>query len=727
MARRYYLEDLPLDEAWRRFEEALARAGSLRLPEPERVPLSEACGRITAVPAWAALSSPHYHAAAMDGVAVRAADTLGASETAPLRLALGAQAAWVDTGDPLPPGADAVIMAEHVQTVDDATVEIMAPVAPWQHVRPLGEDIVATELVLPENHLIRPVDVGALAAAGLAEVTVRRRPRVAIIPTGTELVSLGAGDQRPTTNHRRPTTNDQPPTTGDRGPTTGDQPPTTDDRRPATDGKRPTANDRRSAATDQLALGNGDVFASDAGGHSSFVVRRSSDLRPGQIIEFNSLVLAGYVAEWGGVATRLPPVPDSRELVRAAVARALDGHDIVVVNAGSSAGAEDYTAAVLAELGEVAVHGVAIRPGHPVILAVAGGVPVLGLPGYPVSTAITADLFLRPLVYRLQGRAPPRRPTLQATISRKLLSPMGEDEFVRVTLGRVDERTVATPLARGAGVITSLVRADGLVRIPRFSEGLHAGAQVEVELLRDPSEVAGTIVAVGSHDLALDLLASHVRRFAPAARLVSANVGSLGGLLALKRGDAHLAGTHLLDEERGEYNWPFVERLLPGQDIVLVNLAYRDQGLIVAPGNPQGLHDLADLTRPDVRFVNRQRGAGTRVLLDFHLKQRGISPEQIAGYEREEFTHMAVAAAVLSGAATAGLGILAAARALGLEFVPLFTERYDLAVQRRHWESELLAPLRQALASQEYRQAVSALGGYDVREMGRIITPQGRG
>jgi putative molybdopterin biosynthesis protein len=603
------------------------------------VPLAEALGRITAEPIWANRSSPHYHAAAMDGVAVRAADTIGAAESSPRRLIVGQQAVWVDTGDPLPANTDAVIMAEHLQALGEDEVEILAAVAPWQHVRPLGEDIVATELVLPENHRLRPFDLGALAAAGHVEVAVRPRPRVAIIPTGTELVPL----------------------------------------------------------------------------------ENAEDLKPGDIVEFNSLMLAGQIAEWGGVATRWSPVPDRRELVRAAVEEALAAHDIVVVNAGSSAGSEDYTAAVLAELGEVPVHGVAIRPGHPVILAVAAGKPALGLPGYPVSTVLTAELFLRPLIYRLQRQTPPRRPTLVAQISRKLLSPIGEDEFVRVALGQVGDRMVASPLTRGAGVIMSLVRADGLVQIPRFSEGVHAGAEVVVELLRDPAEMAETIVAIGSHDLALDLLSSHLHAFAPAARLVSANVGSLGGLLALKRGDAHLAGTHLLDEETGEYNRPFVKRLLPDQDIVLVNLAYRDQGLIVPRGNPQNFHDLVDLTRPNVRFVNRQKGSGTRVLLDYHLKQHGIRPEQIDGYEREGFTHMAIAAAILSGTATVGLGILAAARALGLDFVPLFKERYDLAVPRQHWESDLLAPLWQTVTSPAYRQAVAELGGYDVTQMGQVM------
>ncbi len=664
MPRRYYLEDRALDDAYARFEAALVRDGGVVPLPAEPAPLAEALGRVTAAPIWANLSSPHYHAAAMDGVAVRAAETAGATESTPLRLALGRQAIWVDTGDPLPPDTDAVIMAEHVQDLGDE-VEIMAAVAPWQHVRPLGEDIVATELVLPENHRLRPVDLGALAAAGHTSVPVRRRPRVAIIPTGTELVSIPM---------------------------------------------RLEARDLRLAGGDQP--------------QTSSLKSLASTLKPGEIIEFNSLMLAGQVSEWGGQAARLAPVPDRRELLRAAVEQALANHDIVVVNAGSSAGSEDYTAAVLAEIGMVAVHGVAIRPGHPVILGVAQSKPVLGLPGYPVSAVLTAELFLRPLIYRMQGQLPPRRPSMPAVFSRKLLSPIGEDEFVRVTLGQVDDRVIATPLTRGAGVVMSLVRADGLVRVPRFSEGLHPGAEVQVELLRDPAEIASTIVAIGSHDLALDLLASHIRRFAPAVRLSSANVGSLGGLMALKRRDAHLAGTHLLDEATGEYNRAFLDRLLPGEDVVLINLSYRDQGFIVPDGNPQGLRDLADLARPDVRFVNRQKGSGTRVLLDYHLKRCEIDPARIAGYEREEFTHMAVAAAVLSGAASAGLGILAAARALGLDFVPLFQERYDLAIPRRHWESQLLAPLRQALASDEYRAAVTALGGYDLREMGREMERQ---
>jgi putative molybdopterin biosynthesis protein len=636
-ARKVYLEDLPLKEAQRRFEAALAAAGLPRRTEAVEVALAAALGRVTAAPVWARISSPHYHAAAMDGVAVRAADTNGASETSPVVLRIGEPARWVDTGDPLPEGCDAVIMIEDVQKLNGERFEIRAAAAPWQHVRPLGEDIVATELVLPEGHRLRPADLAAVAACGHAMVAVRRRPRVAIIPTGSELVPPGGAP------------------------------------------------------------------------------------RAGDIIEFNSLLLGGQVEECGGAPDRRPIVADEFPRIRAEVEACLEMADLVIVNAGSSAGSEDYTAQVFADLGTVAVHGAAIRPGHPIVLGVAREKPVVGIPGYPVSAALTFELFVAPLLARMLGVAPAEPPVVEAVMTRKVLSPMGMDEWVRVKLGRVGERLVATPLQRGAGVVMSLVRADGVVRIPRFSEGVHAGAPVEVSLLRPKAEIERTLVAIGSHDLLLDLLANYLHRRHPDRYLSSSAVGSLGGLLALKRGEAHLAGTHLLDEETGEYNLPFVRRLLPDTPCVVLNLAYREQGLLVAPGNPRGIGSLEDLFRPEVTFINRQRGSGTRILLDYKLGQLGRDGGSIRGYEREEFTHLAVAAAVASGGADVGLGILAAARALGLDFIPVLQERYDLVIPLAFHESPLLQPLLALLQDGEFRSAVEALGGYDLRDIGRVL------
>ncbi|GFO53848.1 molybdopterin biosynthesis protein [Geomonas sp. Red276] len=641
--KNFYLENIPLDEAWARFIGAMEAAGCWSALDGEEVPIDQALGRVTAKPVWAALSSPGYHASAMDGYAVRSSDTIGATETAPLRLTVGEEAQYVDTGDPIPAWADAVIMIENVQLMEDAggaSIEIRAGVAPWTAVRPMGEDMVATELVLPANHLLKPVDLGALAGCGHPTVSVRRRPRVAVIPTGTELVTV-----------------------------------------------------------EQAAR---------------------AGIEPGDIIEYNSLVLSAKVREWGGEATRCPFTVDDFDLIKERVAEAAAGHDLVVINAGSSAGSEDFTSSVVEKLGTLLVHGVAVRPGHPVILGMLeGGTPVVGTPGYPVSCALTADTFVEPVIARLLGRTPARKPKVEAVITRKLLSPIGEDEAVRVTVGRVGERMVAAPLSRGAAVITSLVRADGIVRIPRFSEGVDAGDTVEVELSRDPSDLERTLVHIGSHDLCLDLLAQFLAE--RGRRFTSANAGSLGGLLALRRGDAHLAGSHLLDPATGEYNVAYVKQHLGALPVVLVTFMHREQGLMVAPGNPKGISCLSDLTRDDIRMVNRQRGAGTRVLLDYRLEKLGIGADRIKGYRREEFTHMAVAVAVQSGIADCGLGIAAAARALGLDFVPLEKERYDLVIPLKYYESDLLRPLLDLLHDQSLREAIDALDGYDTTHMGEIV------
>ncbi len=663
MKRKFYLEDIPLDEAWAAFRAALTEADLWRPLGAETVPLEQANGRVTAEAVWARISSPHYHASAMDGYAVRAEDTIGASEGTPLILRVtsgesqiaGEEGATrpatpvaqaVNTGHALPAWANAIIMIENVQpvTLSDgrAGIEIRAAVPPWFHVRSMGEDMVATELVLPANHRLRPVDLGALAGSGHTAVTVYRRPRVAIIPTGSELV---------------PAETEEP--------------------------------------------------------------------QPGHVVEYNSLVLAAQVESWGGIATRLPAVPDNFEAIREAVLSVAVDHDLILLNAGSSAGSEDYTAHVVESVGQLLVHGVAVRPGHPVVLGITNEedkhvVPIIGVPGYPVSAALTGEIFVEPLLARWQGRAPHRPATLQGTLTRKVVSPTGDDDFVRVIVGRVGDQYTVTPISRGAGVITSLVRADGIMRIPRFSEGENAGAAVTVHLYRDPAEIESTIVAIGSHDLALDLMAQFLAARHEGLRLASANVGSLGGLIALRRGEAHLGGSHLLDPETGEYNVSYVRRYLPGMDVVLVKLADREQGWIVPPGNPKNLSDWADAARPDITLVNRQRGAGTRVLLDYELGKLGIEPEAVRGYEREEYTHLAVAAAVSSGAADVGLGIRAAARALKLDFVPLAHEAYELVIPYRHYESDLLRPLLDLLQDAEFRAAVAAMPGYEVSDMGQI-------
>jgi putative molybdopterin biosynthesis protein len=647
-----YLHDIPLAQAQARFESALRESDLWRTLSIEVIPLDEnALGRISAEPIWAKVSSPHYHASAMDGFAVKAEETNGAQPSSPLTLEIGRQTEYLDTGDPLPDWANAVIPIENVESLDERgavtqairspkLIRIRAAVAPWSHVRPLGEDIVATQLVLPAGHILRPVDLGAIAAAGHQQVRVSRKPRVAILPTGTELVPLG------------------------------------------------------------------------------------SDLKSGDILEYNSLVMAAQIKSMGGEPTRFPITKDDFELICQRVQEAAQEHDLVLLNAGSSAGAEDFSAKVVEKLGALLAHGVAVRPGHPVILgtitdAQKKSTPIIGVPGYPVSAALTVDIFVEPLMAKWLGRRKNELPVETATLTRKINSPAGDDDYVRVAVGKVANKLLAAPLSRGAGVITSLVQADGLAILPSGVQGLEAGEQVKVHLYRSRAEIDRTIFCIGSHDLTLDLLAEFLAEHD--RRLASANVGSQGGLIALRRGEAHLAGSHLLDPSNGEYNISYIRQYMPDIPVKVVALVGRDQGLFVKRGNPKRVKSLGDLTRPDVQFVNRQRGAGTRVLLDYHLNLLGINAEDILGYNQEEYTHLGIAVAVASGRADCGLGIAAAAQALDLEFIPLFQERYDLVIPKQHADSELLAPLFRLLNGQPFRNAVSRLTGYDVSVMGKVI------
>lgn len=648
MKKNIYLENTPLEEAQQRWAERLASGVTMPL-EGESIRVEDSLARVTVGPVFARISSPFYHSSAMDGYAVRFIDTFGASETGPKRLRIGEAAVYVDTGDPLPDGFDAVIMIEEVNLVNAGDrdgvnaagheyIEIIQPATPWQHVRVIGEDIVSTELIIPENHKVRAVDIGAILSSGHVEIKVRRRPVVAIVPTGSEIVEPG------------------------------------------------------------------------------------TELKRGDIIEYNSRILSSLVHEWGGTALRFAPVPDDLEKIKLAILEGCEKADIVVINAGSSAGSEDFTARAVAELGEVVLHGVNIKPGKPVILGWVRNRPVLGIPGYPVSTFITFDLFAKKLIYQLQGLEMPGPEMLSATLSRQVSSSLGQEEFLRVKVGKVGENIIATPVSRGAGILMSLVRADGIVRVPAMSEGFGAGSEIAVEMLRSKSEISNTVVFIGSHDNALDLLANILKKKYPKYSLSSAHVGSMGGLIALKRGEAHMAGTHLLDEDTGEYNVPYIRRLLGDRKIVLLNLVYRQQGLMVIKGNPRNITGFQDLARKDIVFINRQRGAGTRLLTDKYLKELGISPSDVKGYEREEYTHMSVASSVLTGIADAGMGILAAAKALDLDFIPLARERYDLAVPADFLGLGNVSSLIDIIkGSVEFKSAVEDLGGYDVSDMGKTM------
>jgi molybdopterin molybdotransferase/putative molybdopterin biosynthesis protein len=638
MKRNVYLQMMPLAQAKQTFLEAFDWAS---LAGSEIITTSGALGRVTAEPVFANYSSPAYHAAAMDGIAVLASDTYGASEEHPLSLEIGQQASFINTGNALPQGSNAVVMIEQVHQPEEGLAELRAAAFPWQHVRKVGEDMVAQELMFPHHHKLGAADVAALLTSGVFELKVLNKPKVAIIPTGLELVDWQQVRKNP------------PP--------------------------------------------------------------------PGAIIETNSLFLAGLVMEAGGEPLVRPRVTDDFEQIKAAVADALasEAH-MVVLNAGASAGSKDFSVHVIGEVGEVLVHGITVMPGKPSILGKAQGKPLVGSPGYPVSAWVCFDQFIRPALAAMAGQPAPEREKIEVIPARSLVSKLGREEFLRVHLGRVGDQVVATPLKRGAGTITSLTLADGLLRIPADSEGLQEGQAAVAELLKPREAVEQALVVVGSHDVTLDLLGDHLKRIAPAMHLSSSHLGSLGGLMAIRDGRCHLGGTHLLDPETGDYNVSYLKRYLKDIPVRLVTLAMRQQGLMVRPGNPKGITSFKNLANDGVIMVNRQAGSGTRVLLDYYLQKEGLDPGAIAGYDQEEYTHMAVAVQVLAGGADVGLGILAAARALGLEFVPLVEERYDLCIPQAFWDDPRVVALRQVLASVEFKDEVTALGGYDVSPMGAI-------
>jgi len=636
--RNIYLQMKTLEQARRIVLDAFGRnlLGTQRLPAPEAV------GRVLAEPVAARLSSPNFHAAAMDGIAVPSKTTFGAHPARPRQLRIGSEAHYVNTGHVLPPGTDAVIMIEHVQVLDAEQVQIEAPAFPWQHVRKMGEDIVATEMLFARLHRITPYCLGALLAAGLFEVTVLERPRVVIIPTGPELV-------------------------------------------------------------DWRSIGSG-IPA------------------PGRIIESNAYVLGALVATAGGTFERHELLGDDVQRIADTVSAAVSqGAHIVMVVGGSSAGSEDFARAAIDGQGKILVHGVTMMPGKPTIVGSVGGTPVFGMPGYPVSTIMAFEQLVQPLMARMLGQLDDERPRIPVVPTRKIASKLGMEEFVRVKIGQVGERLVATALPRGAGQITSITEADGIIRVPAHMEGVADDAAVDAELLRPLQAIANTIVVVGSHDNTLDVLADELRAQSAHLSVSSSHVGSMGGLMAVKRGVCHVAGTHLLDEQTGTYNISYIQRFLPDVTVRLVHLVMRDQGLIVPAGNPKAIKGIEDLAREDVRLINRQGGSGTRILLDYRLKQLGIDPERILGYENDEFTHMAVAAAVISGAADVGLGIHAAAKALGLEFIPVVTEQYDLLIPQAHFETAPIQTLMAVIGSERFKTRVAGLGGYHTGRTGEVL------
>mgnify|MGYP003302811536 FL=1 len=628
-----YLTNIPLEKAQEEYLSLLKNNGFT--PKTELIPVFDACNRVTALPVYAHICAPHYAASAMDGIAVNARDTFGATETTPVILKSG-QYVIVDTGDPIPEHCDAVIMVEELVQNEDATITIHAAAAPWQHIRQIGEDICVGEMILPALTKVSPSAIGAMIAGGVLEIEVIRKPVVGIIPTGDEIV---------------------PPCT---------------------------------------------------------------DPKPGDILEFNSSIFSAMLKEWGAEAVVYPIVPDKFEQIQEMTAKASDECDMVILNAGSSAGREDYSAKVIESLGEVLYHGIAIKPGKPAILGCRGAVPILGVPGYPVSGIIVIEELLKPLIDHWMKVPAEQKQYVKAVLTRPIVSGLKYKEFVRVRMGYVGDRLMASPLSRGSGVVTSFMKADGILEIPQGLEGYEAGEEVEIRLLCSLDKLQNTLVVIGSHDPLLDELGNMLHVADESLYMSSSHVGSMGGIMAIRRGEAHMAGCHLLDTVTGEYNLSFMKKYFPKGDVKLIRCVGREQGLMVAKGNPLDIQKFADIAKDGVRYVNRQKGSGTRILADYLCKTEQIDMASVYGYEREEMTHTSVAAQIANGSADAGMGIYSAAKLYDLDFIPICVEEYDLIISDYAWNTPMVQQLMQVLKSDIFRQKLMELGGYTVDNAGEL-------
>ena len=629
-----YLTNVPLTQARKDYLALLESHGFG--PKTEIIPVFESCGRVTARAVYAHICAPHYAASAMDGVAVTAKDTFGATETTPVTLS-PEQFIVLDTGDPIPEDRDAVIMVEDIVKNADGSITIHTAAAPWQHIRQIGEDICAGEMILPSHMTVSPAAIGAMIAGGVLEIEVIRKPVVGIIPTGDEII---------------------PPCT---------------------------------------------------------------DPKPGDILEFNGSIFSAMVRQWGAEAVVYPIVPDKFDQIKTMVAKAAEECDMVILNAGSSAGREDFSAKVIRELGEVLYHGIAIKPGKPAILGCQGEKPILGVPGYPVSGIIVIEQLLKPLIdHWLQAPSAPSQ-YAKATLTRPVVSGLKYQEFVRVRMGCVGGRLMASPLSRGSGVVSSFMKADGILEVPQGLEGFEAGAEVNVRLLSPRSKLENTLVVIGSHDPLLDELADMLHLENPELYMSSSHVGSMGGIMAIRRGEAHAAGCHLLDTADGSYNRSFIRKYFPKGDVRLISCVGRQQGLMVARGNPLNIRKFSDIAKDGVRYVNRQKGSGTRILTDYLCKQENVDVSTVYGYDREELTHTSVAAQIVSGSADAGMGIYSAAKLYDLDFIPICIEEYDLIIPDHAWDTPMVRSLLTILKSDAFREKILSLGGYTVDNPGEVI------
>ncbi len=601
--------------------------------EIEEIDVRKALNRVAAEEIYSIYSSPSFHSCAMDGVMVESKKTAAAREHMPLTLTKE-DYMYCDTGDPLLKPYDAVIMIENIVEEGD-NITIQAPVHSWENVRPIGEDIIEKDLIFPQFHKFRPIDLSIMLSAGLKKVKVIKRPKLAIIPTGDEIVSGSEG------------------------------------------------------------------------------------LKVGEIIESNSAMFVAMAEEMGAEAEVLPIVKDDRELLKATVKEAMEKYDMVVMNAGSSAGRDDYTASIAEDLGKLLAHGISIRPGKPAVIASIGGKPFIGVPGYPVSGHIVFQEVIETILEHKMHLKKKEVTVVEGELTRPAVSSLKNTEYVRVKVGKIKDKLFFTPMDRGAGSSYSLSQSDGYLIIDKNSEGHVKGERVSVRLhdYVSPSDFDKRIVSIGSHDMVLDIINDLFAKEGSEYSLLSSHVGSFSGLQALLSDNCHIAPSHLLGKD-GKYNNEAVSMLFKGEEMAMINVVGRRQGFIVEKGNPKNIKTIEDLK--NLKMVNRQRGAGTRVLFDYLLEKAGIEGRGIEGYDHEVTTHLAAALAVKNGDVDFAVGVESAAVKMDLDFIYLADEDYEFVLKRETLDQEPIKELIEMLRSDLFKKTVDALGGYNTLNSGEV-------
>ncbi|MBM7624535.1 molybdopterin biosynthesis protein [Sporohalobacter salinus] len=629
--RNIYLDKLPLAEAK---DIILTNLTANYTEVTERVEVEETLGRITARAIYAKNSSPHYYAAAMDGIAVDVADTFGAGKRSPKKLIIGEDAFFVDTGDAISKDCNGVIMIEDINQLDENIVEITTSAAPGQHIRSIGEDILASQLLVPANTKLDSVDIGGLLAGGITEIEVKKEPEVAILPTGTELVEPG------------------------------------------------------------------------------------NSLKPGEIVEYNSRVISSQIKQWGAIPVKADKVKDDYDLIKEQVNQLSQQYDLVLIIAGSSAGAEDYTSQVIKDLGELLFHGVAIKPGKPLMAGIVNEKLVIGVPGYPVSAYLDNRLFVKPVIERLLGSTCSQPDIVKAELTYDLVSKLGEEEFVRVNIVRIEGKLKAIPLQRGAGVINSVMESDGFVRISNLSQGINRGEQVEVEL-RKNIDYNRNLLIVGEKDLVYEILSNQLKLSRVNLNLKFKNFDSNTALETLEQRIANLALIRTVGTpQQIDRSW-LQERL--DQQVVVVKLAVSDIGLVIQSNSSLAINGIRDLNQEGISFVNLQQGTASRCLLDNKLKTAGIDSKEVVGYNQEESTARSAANLVKEGIVDVGLASREVAELFDLDFISLGKVTSSLIIPESQWEDEKIKNLLGVINSSKFKSELRKIAGYNIEECEEII------